>query len=115
MYVTSVTDQVTSPLGNCSQTLKNIVVNQNGQHKFSTRKSYLSNLFAFHNEMSGYVDEAGAERVICLAFSKAVDIIFQSNLIWKLKQYKLQRLTVSLKFSCADTPSWWAIGSTANH
>lgn len=105
MHVISVTDQVTSPLGNSSQTLKNIVVNQNGQHKFSTSKSYLSNLFAFHNEMSGYADEAGAERVICLAFSKAVDIIFQSNLLWKLKQYKLQRPTVSLKFSCADTPS----------
>lgn len=51
-------DKITSPLGNCPQTLKNIVVKQNGQHKFSTSESYLSNLFAFHNEMTGYVDEA---------------------------------------------------------
>jgi len=56
------------------------------QHGFTKGKSCLTNLIAFYDGMTGWVDEGTAADVVYLDFSKTFDIASHNFLIWKLRK-----------------------------
>ncbi|PKU41890.1 rna-directed dna polymerase from mobile element jockey- hypothetical protein [Limosa lapponica baueri] len=58
-----------------------------GQHGFTKGKSCLTNLIAFYDGMTGWVNEGRAVGVVYLEFSKAFDTVFQNILIDKLRKW----------------------------
>ncbi|GAB0178679.1 mitochondrial enolase superfamily member 1 [Grus japonensis] len=64
------------------------------QHGFTRGKSCLSNLIAFHDGMSGWVDEGRAVDVVYLDFSKGFDTISHKILVSKLRKCGLDEWTV---------------------
>ncbi|GAB0202179.1 mitochondrial enolase superfamily member 1 [Grus japonensis] len=66
-----------------------------GQHGFTKGKSCLTNLIAFYDGMTGWVDEGRAVDVVHLDFSKAFDTISHNILIGKLRKCGLDEWTVS--------------------
>ncbi|CAM5138787.1 unnamed protein product [Natator depressus] len=67
---------------------------RNSQHGFIKGKSCLTNLIAFHDEITGSVDEGKAVDVLFLDFSKAFDMVSLSMLANKLKKYGLDEWTI---------------------
>ncbi|GAB0182344.1 mitochondrial enolase superfamily member 1 [Grus japonensis] len=65
-----------------------------GQHGFTKGKSCLTNLIAFYDVMTGWVDEGRAADVVYLDFSKAFDIVSHNILIGKLRKCGLDEWTV---------------------
>ncbi|GAB0176329.1 mitochondrial enolase superfamily member 1 [Grus japonensis] len=65
-----------------------------GQHGFTKEKSCLTNLIAFYDSMTGWVDEGRAVDVVYLDFSKAFDTISHNILIGKLRKCGLDEWTV---------------------
>jgi len=64
------------------------------QHGFTKRKSCLTNLIAFYDGMTGWVDEGRAVDVVYLDFSKAFDTVSRNILLGKLRKCGLDELTV---------------------
>ncbi|GAB0210329.1 mitochondrial enolase superfamily member 1 [Grus japonensis] len=65
-----------------------------GQHGFTKGKSCLTNLIAFYDGMTSWVDEGRAVDVVYLVFSKAFDIVSHNILIGKLRKCELDEWTV---------------------
>lgn len=66
----------------------------NSQHEFTEGKSFLTNLIACYDEMTGSVDERRAVGVVYLASCKAFDTTSHYILIDKLRKYRLDRWIV---------------------
>jgi len=67
---------------------------RSSQHGFTKGKSRLTNLIAFYNGMTGWVDEGRAVDVVYLDFSKAFDTVSHNILIGKFRKCGLDEWTV---------------------
>ncbi|GAB0206011.1 mitochondrial enolase superfamily member 1 [Grus japonensis] len=81
-------------LGVISKQVEEKKVIRSGQHRFTKGKSCLTNLIAFCDGMTGWVDERRAVDVVYLNFSKAFDTISHNILISKLRKCGLGEWTV---------------------
>jgi len=67
---------------------------RSSQHGFTKGKSYLTNLIAFYDDMTGWVDEGRAVDVVYIDFSKALDTVSHNILLGKLRKCGLDEWSV---------------------
>jgi len=67
---------------------------RSSQHGLTKGKSCLTNLIAFYNDMTGWVDEGRAMDVVYLDFSKAFDTVSPNILLGKLRKCGLDEWSV---------------------
>jgi len=67
---------------------------KSSQHEFTKGKSCLTNLIAFYDDMTGWIDEGRAVDVAYLNFSKAFDMVSRKILIGKFRNCELHGWSV---------------------
>ncbi|XP_030921128.1 uncharacterized protein LOC115949049 [Geospiza fortis] len=67
---------------------------RSSQHEFTKGKSCLTNLIAFYDETTTWMDEGRAVDIVYLDFSKAFNTVPHNILIGKLRKYGLDEWTV---------------------
>jgi len=67
---------------------------RSSQHGFTKGKSCLTNLIAFYDGMTGWVDEGRAVNVVYLSFSKVFDTVSHNSLLGKLRKCGLDEWSV---------------------
>ncbi|PKU37685.1 rna-directed dna polymerase from mobile element jockey- hypothetical protein [Limosa lapponica baueri] len=77
-------------LGVISKHLEEKQAIRSSQHRFTKGKSRLTNLIAFYNDTTGWIDEGRAVDVVYLDFSKAFDTVSHSILVGM--RYKMKTL-----------------------
>ncbi|GAB0205620.1 mitochondrial enolase superfamily member 1 [Grus japonensis] len=106
-------------LGVISKHVEEKKVIRSGQHGFTKGKSCLTNLIAFYDGMTSWVDEGRAVDVVYLNFSKAFDTVSHNILISKLRKCGLDEWTARwtengrawrVVISSAE-PSWRPVAS----
>ena len=69
-------------------------VSRSSQHGFTKGKSCLTNLIAFYDGMTAWIDEGGAVDVVYLDFIKAFDTVSHNILLGKLRKCGLDEWSV---------------------
>ena len=77
-----------------SKQLEEKKVIRSSQHGFTKGKSCLTNLVAFYDVITGWVDEGRAVDVVYLDFSKAFDTVSHNILVMKLRKCGIDEWTV---------------------
>ena len=67
---------------------------RSSQHGFTNGKSCLTNLMAFYDDMTGWVDEGRTMDVVYLDFRKAFDTVSHDILLGKLRKCGLDEWSV---------------------
>ncbi|GAB0206646.1 mitochondrial enolase superfamily member 1 [Grus japonensis] len=81
-------------LGVINKHVEEKVVIRSGQHGFTRGKSCLTNMIAFYDGMTSWVDEGRAVHAVYLHFSMAFDTVSHNILIGKLRKCGLDEQTV---------------------
>ena len=81
-------------LNSISKQLEDKKVIKSNQHRFTKGKSCLTNLIAFYDVITVWVDGGRAVDVVCLDFSKVFDTVSHNILVMRLRKCVVNEWTV---------------------
>ncbi|GAB0186382.1 glutamate receptor ionotropic, kainate 2 [Grus japonensis] len=91
--------------GGCSEHVEEKKVIRSGQHGFTKGKSCLTNVIAFYDGMTGWVDEGRAVDVVYFDIRKVFVTVSHNILISKFRKCGLDEWTVRLPREVEESPS----------